>query len=335
MKHFENLSLAGYNTFGIPAIARDVYIAENTTDVYDFLRNHYTASRKFLILGGGSNVLFLKDFNGIILVIATKGIATEDCGDHVLVTASAGERWETFVDYCVEHGYCGLENLSLIPGCVGASPMQNIGAYGTEVKEVIHSVEAFEIQTGRIRTFQAEECHFAYRSSIFKTSLRGKYLISAVCFHLSKEFKPQLSYSALAAELKNNSQPGIAEVAEAVKRIRRSKLPDPEILGNAGSFFKNPEISEEHYHLLKEAFPEIVAYQQENGVKLAAGWLIEKAGWKGKSIGEAAVHDKQALVLINKGKATGRDIQKLANEIQRSVLQKFGVALEAEVNFVE
>lgn len=335
MKHFENLSLAEYNTFGISAIAKDVYIAEDTADIHHFLRNHYTASRNFLPLGGGSNVLFVKDYSGIILVIASKGIEVEDHKDYVLVKASAGERWENFVDFCVQHGYCGLENLSLIPGCVGASPMQNIGAYGTEVKEVVHSVEAFEIQSGTIRSFRAEECHFEYRSSIFKTSQRGKYIISAVCFRLSKVFKPQLSYAALAAELKDNPKPGIHEVAEAVKRIRLSKLPDPEILGNAGSFFKNPGISAEHYHLLKEGFPELVAYPQEGGFKLAAGWLIEKAGWKGKSLGEAAVYDKQALVLINKGKATGSDIQKLASEIQKSVLQMFGVALEAEVNFIE
>jgi UDP-N-acetylmuramate dehydrogenase len=301
-----------------------------------FLRNHYNPSQKFLPLGGGSNVLFLNDFNGTVLLIASKGIEyINDDYEHVIVKAEAGEKWEEFVDFCVEKGFSGLENLSLIPGSVGASPIQNIGAYGVEVKDVLHTVEAVEIKSGIIRTFRAEECGFAYRSSIFKTTACGRFLITAVSFRLSKVFIPKLAYGALDDEFKETANPALKDVAEAIKRIRRSKLPDPAVLGNAGSFFKNPAVSTVHYNHLHEVYPEIVGYPADDGFKLAAGWLIEKAGWKGKCLGNAAVHDKQALVISNKGNATGQEILNLAREIQKSVFQQFGVALEAEVNFVE
>lgn len=335
MKHLQNYSLKKHNTFGIESIARNAFFAESEADILTFLRNHKPLNHPFIVLGGGSNVLLTADEVDTVMIIASTGYQKiAEAETEVVYEVQAGESWEKWVDFCVENDYSGLENLSLIPGSVGAAPMQNIGAYGTEVKECIEAVEAIDISTFCPRTFSKEECGFAYRSSVFKTSLRNKYIITSVQFRLSKQFNPNLSYSALASVFENKPAPTLAHIADAVKHIRRSKLPDPEITGNAGSFFKNPVISHEHYTLLKEKFAGIVSYPANDGVKLAAGWLIEAAGWKGKHLGKAAVHDKQALVLVNTGDANGQEILTLAAEIQKSILNLFGVSLETEVNII-
>ncbi len=334
MKYFENFELKEYNTFGINAIAKKAFIAYRTKDIINFLVNEFSGEN-FLILGGGSNMLFVNDVINTVLIIESDGIEKTEIGDKVMIKVMAGESWEAFVDYCVENNFSGAENLALIPGKVGACPIQNIGAYGTEVKDIIQSVEAVEIESGLLRTFSKEECGFAYRSSVFKTVLKGKYIITAVSFILNKEFTPNLTYSVLADAVKEIESPSIKQISDAVKEIRRSKLPDTKELGNAGSFFKNPVISESHYQLIKKVYPDLPAHQSEGGIKLAAAWLIDKAGFKGKSIGEAGVHDKQALVLVNRGMATGKDILNISTQIQKEVLKKFGVALEPEVNIIE
>lgn len=334
MIFFTNYPLKELNTFGIESVAEEFYIAESQEDIFHFIRNHYNPEKRFLPIGGGSNVLFPSFFAGIILGMNTKGIDVYTKGVDIFVKAAAGENWESFVDFCVNNHFCGLENLSLIPGKVGAAPIQNIGAYGSEVKDSIFSVDTIEIKTGISKTFSNKECDFGYRNSVFKAVFKGKYLITSVCFKLSKLFTPNLGYGALKGEFDPSGPENPAQVSEAIKRIRRSKLPDPLLIGNAGSFFKNPTISAHHHELLKDTYPELISFPAGENFKLAAGWLIEKAGWKGRSLGNAAVHDKQALVIINKGGATGEEIRKLAAEIQKDILKLFGVALEPEVNYL-
>lgn len=291
-----------------------------------------------LLLGGGSNMLFTRNYEGCVVKVENKGIElVSENEDFVRIKAAAGENWHDFVMWCVEKGYGGVENLSLIPGNVGSSPIQNIGAYGVEIKDCFESLEAFEIDRQELISLKKEDCRFGYRDSIFKHELKGKVVIWNVTFRLSKQPAIQIDYGAIQEELRqmNCTHPGIAEVSKAICNIRQSKLPDPEVIGNAGSFFKNPTIEAEQADYLKASYPGLVAYYLPDGkVKLAAGWLIEQCKWKGFRRKDAGVHEKQALVIVNYGQASGAEILKLAEEIQQSVLEKFDVLLEMEVNII-
>ncbi|MBL0328521.1 MAG: UDP-N-acetylmuramate dehydrogenase [Bacteroidetes bacterium] len=338
MKILEYHSLKNLNTFGIDASAK--YFAEFSSiqDIEELLSNPKFLNTKKLILGGGSNLLFTKNFDGIVLKNNLKGIElVKEDTDFYYVKSAAGEVWHEFVMYCIQHNYAGLENLSLIPGNVGASPMQNIGAYGVEIKDVFYELEAFHIADKKMRTFSKAECKFGYRESVFKRELKNQYIITSVTFKLFKTPQFNTSYGAIETELKAMGiiEKSIRAISKAVCNIRNSKLPNPAEIGNAGSFFKNPEVVRGKYEFLKIKYPTIVGYELENGnVKLAAGWLIEQAGWKGKTIGEAGVHKLQALVLVNYGNAKGNEIFDLSTKVLESVKEKFGVELEREVNII-
>ena len=332
----ENYSLKRHNTFGIAAAARYFAAFHTVEELTALLRNPLLHQElPVLIVGGGSNLLLTKDFDGIVLKNEIEGIRVSGEDEHhIFITAGGGVNWHHLVQYCVAHNYGGLENLSLIPGSVGAAPMQNIGAYGVEIKDVFHSLKACRIADGSIEDFGLEDCHFGYRESIFKLRLKGKYIITEVTFRLSKNPVFNTSYGAIQNELLKMgvSNLSIAAISQAVINIRTSKLPDWKKLGNAGSFFKNPQVSKAFYQQLKQSFPEVVGFEQEESVKLAAGWLIEQCGWKGARRGDAGCYDKQALVLVNYGNATGAEIFNLSEEILVSVYEKFGVRLEREVN---
>lgn len=335
----ENISLRSYNTFGIDANARyfsSFATIEELRELLSYLKNKNIQEQ--LVLGGGSNILFTAAYNGCILKNNLKGIeliAEDD--NHYYVKAQAGENWHGFVMHCIQHQYAGLENLSLIPGNTGASPMQNIGAYGVEIKDVFHELEALYIEDGSMQTFRPDDCAFGYRESVFKRKYKGKFIICSVSFRLNKKPVFHTSYGALESEL---TRMGIQEltikaVSDAVIRIRNSKLPNPAIIGNAGSFFKNPVVPEWLYETIRQNYPDIPGYTAGTGlIKLAAGWLIEQCGWKGYREGDAGCYDKQALVLVNYGKASGREIWDLSCRIIESVKEKFGVELEREVNIV-
>lgn len=337
----ENISLKPYNTFGVEAKAAYFAEADSVEALIQTLKDFEAKSDKqnLLLLGGGSNILFTKDFDGLVLKINLKGITQEHTGENeVLVTAKASENWHEFVMYCLEQNYGGLENLSLIPGNVGTSPMQNIGAYGVEIKDVFHSCRALNMETLEIEVFDLKKCRFGYRDSFFKQEGKGRYIILDVTFRLTtKDHKIHTEYGAIKSELEHlgNEDPTIHDISDAVIRIRKSKLPDPEMWGNAGSFFKNPVVSLEIYEPLKKQHPEIPGYSDGKNVKIPAGWLIEHAGWKGKEIGNVATHDKQALVILNKtGAASGREILDFSEQIIASVKELFGVELEREVNII-
>jgi UDP-N-acetylmuramate dehydrogenase len=334
----ENHPLKQLNTFGISAYARYFTECSSEGQLNEVISSDRFRNTRKLILGGGSNLLFTGDFDGLVIKNSLKGISlAQEDKDHYFLKAAAGEVWHELVQYCIQHNYAGLENLSLIPGNVGASPMQNIGAYGVEIKDVFHQLEAIHINDGSKRTFTAEQCKFGYRESVFKRELKDQYIITSVTYRLSKTPVLNVSYGAIGNELESMQvkNPTIADVSQAVINIRSSKLPDPKKIGNAGSFFKNPEISAEQYQQLQKDFPDIVGYSLENGnVKLAAGWLIERCGWKGKTIGDAGVHKLQALVLVNYGNANGREIYNLSQQVMDSVKEKFGVSLEREVNII-
>jgi UDP-N-acetylmuramate dehydrogenase len=330
----ENVDLSHYNTFRVNARAKHLVRLESEDELPDILRYAADYKGKVLFLGGGSNMLFTEDWDGLIIKIETKGIEVldedEDC---VYVRAQAGEEWNDLVNYCVAKGYGGIENLSLIPGTVGSSPVQNIGAYGVELKDVFYMLEAVSIKTGELREFYRNECQFDYRYSVFKGVYKGIYLILSVTLKLNKKPQLNVSYGALEDEIKRLNLPfTIDSVSKAVVNIRRCKLPDPEILGNAGSFFRNPVVSTEELERLKVNHPDIRYFKVEDGYKLAAGWLIENCGWKGYREGDAGVHQNQALVLVNYNKTTGIDIKNLSEKIAQSVFEKFGVQLEPEVN---
>lgn len=332
-----NISLKKYNTFGIDVKSKHFLELNTLEEALEFFHHHYDPSQKLLILGEGSNILFTQNFDGLLLKNNLKGIKklSED-EDHVYIEAMAGENWHEFVQYTIRNNWAGLENLSLIPGNVGASPMQNIGAYGVEVKSLIEKVRAIEIKTANVVEFSAEECQFEYRSSIFKTTHKNKYFVASVVYRLNKKPIFHTSYGAIADELeKLPGELSIQKISQAVINIRRSKLPDPKVIGNAGSFFKNPIVErEKHQHLL-EKYPEIPVYPiSETHLKFAAGWLIEQCGWKGKDLGGYGVHKKQSLVLVNYGSAKGEDIYNLSEEIIQSVKARFGIVLEREVNLV-
>jgi UDP-N-acetylmuramate dehydrogenase len=333
----ENISLKPYNSFGIDVKAS--YFAEifSEADLARLFKNEIVKSQKLLVIGGGSNVLFTQNYKGLVVKISIKGIQSEMIDDKVLVTAGAGEVWNDFVNYCVGHHFAGVENLSLIPGTVGASPIQNIGAYGVELKDVFENCSAFEIKTGKIKTFTYDDCHFGYRESIFKGELKGRYIITSVTFRLSAEAKINTSYGAIETELLNRGieKPNIADVSAAVSHIRVSKLPDPSTIGNAGSFFKNPVIEKYEFADIVAKHPDVVHYPTaDDKIKLAAGWLIEQCGWKGKVLGQTGTWKNQALVLVNLGHATGTEVYNFSEQIIDSVKSTFGVTLEREVNIL-
>lgn len=333
----ENVSLKGYNTMGISAVTRYFCQISSVDDLREVLRSEQFSAMPKLILGGGSNLLFTGDYEGLVIKIAIMGReAISETEDQVQVKIGAGENWHHWVLYAIENGWGGIENLSLIPGTVGAAPMQNIGAYGVEIKEVFESLEAVNLNSAELRTFNAEDCQFGYRNSIFKNELKNQYVITSVTLKLSKKPTINTSYGAIRATLSQMGvqSPDIKSVSEAVIHIRQSKLPDPAEIGNAGSFFKNPVIDKAHYESLKMVYPTIPGYEQHDQVKVPAAWLIEQCGWKGKTIGEIGVHKRQALVLVNYGNGKGKDLQKLAEEIQKSVADKFGIQLQTEVNIV-
>jgi len=332
----ERVNLKPYNTFGIEVWGKYFTEINGESDFLELVKTDIYKSNQKLILGGGSNILFTKDFEGIVIKNNLKGInIISETEEEVIVKANAGEVWHEFVMWCLDKNYYGLENLSLIPGCVGASPMQNIGAYGVEIKDVFYGLEAIDIESGDKRSFNLKECNFGYRESVFKHELKNKYLISSVSFKLKKNATVNTSYGAINDELikMNITKPTIADVSQAVINIRQSKLPDPKITGNAGSFFKNPEVAKDHYLNLKSKFDNLVAYALPNGnYKLAAGWLIEQCGLKGYELNGAAVHTKQALVLINKNNCDGNSVYELSTYVLKKVFDTFGVTLEREVN---
>ena len=333
----ENISLIPYNTFGIAATAK--YFAEINTyaDLNALLKESLLQEAPLLILGGGSNVLFTKDYEGLVIKMSIPGISQQADGNGVLVNAGAGVVWNDFVQYCVKHELAGVENLSLIPGTVGASPIQNIGAYGVELKDVFYSCRAYEIETGEKRDFNYADCQFGYRDSVFKNELKGKYIISEVTFRLSREARLNTTYGAIQAELDKREivSPTIAAVSQVVADIRVSKLPDPSTIGNAGSFFKNPVVAKEKLDQIKNCYPEIVNYPVgDSQFKLAAGWLIEQCGFKGMVVGHTGTWKNQALVLVNHGGATGQEVYSFSESIIKEVCQKFDVTLEREVNIL-
>ena len=335
----ENYSLKLYNTFGVDAKADFFVQVDDFTDLKKALVFRREKQLPILFLGGGSNMLFVNDFKGLALKLNLKGIEiVDEDDDFVWVKAQGSENWHQFILWALAQDFGGLENLSLIPGNVGTAPIQNIGAYGVEAKDTIVEVQALALETGEERVFTNEECQFGYRESVFKNELRGEYVLVAVTFKLSKRnHQLKTGYGAIQQELEAEGidNPTIQDVSNAVIRIRESKLPDPAQIGNSGSFFKNPVVSNEEFEQIVAAHPTIVNYPTENGVKLAAGWLIEQAGWKGKRFGDAGVHEKQALVLVNYGNATGKEIYDLSENIIQDIKSKFNVTLEREVNMIK
>jgi len=334
----ENFSLKNFNTFNIDALAEYFATFDSLQQLQELLELHSPEMKRVLILGGGSNLLFTGAIEGMVLKNEITGMqAISEDEDYVYVKAGAGENWHRFVLYCINRNLSGVENLSLIPGNVGAGPMQNIGAYGVELKDVFHELEAFHLKDKQLVKFKLEDCAFGYRESIFKNRLKNQFVIATVTFKLLKKTRLNTSYGAIEHELLRMDipEPSIKDVSQAVINIRSSKLPDPAEIGNAGSFFKNPEVPDFKFRELQERYPGIIGYTlHQSRVKLAAGWLIEQCGWKGYRKGDAGCHAKQALVLVNHGKATGKEIFDLSEEILQSVQSKFGVSLEREVNIV-
>lgn len=334
----KNHSLKKFNTFGIEVSARYFAEVETLEKLRQVFERFPSDTTPHLILGGGSNLLFTGNFSGIVIKVSIKGIEVIDENDReVVVKAAAGEDWDEFVNHCVSKGWGGLENLSLIPGQVGSSPIQNIGAYGVELKDCFEQLEAYEKSTGEICTFYSGDCRFGYRDSYFKREGRNRFVILSVCFRLKKkDYGLKLGYGAIQSEISKQgiSDPTIADVREVVCSIRSSKLPDPAITGNAGSFFKNPVVDQQQFEALIKEHPAIVAFPDKGGMKLAAGWLIEQAGWKGYRKGDAGVHPLQALVLVNHGTSTGTEIMHLSEKIKASVFERFGVELDTEVNII-
>ena len=362
----KNISLKPYNTFGMDVKAKAFISITSIEEIHQLLQE----KNDFFILGGGSNLLLTQDIDKLVAHIAFKGIEIEEDTDrHVIVKVAAGENWHQFVLWCIDHDFGGVENMSLIPGNVGTAPIQNIGAYGVELKDTCTSVETIEIETGKMRTFTHDECAFGYRNSVFKNELKGKYIITNVLFKLTKNLHHlNSSYGAIQSELvkKNIKNPTIKNISDAVISIRQSKLPDPKVLGNSGSFFKNPVIDKAAFKILQKEHPEVPFYkvkEQQNSnrksqisnksqktnsksqsrgletdlnifYKVPAGWLVEQCGFKGKRIGNTGSHKDQALVLVNYGNATGKEVFELSKNIQKTVFDTFGIAIEAEVNII-
>jgi UDP-N-acetylmuramate dehydrogenase len=337
MNILENYDLSKLNTFGVKAISSFFVEIKNEEEIKKLFSSEIFKKNEKLFLGGGSNVLFTKDFEGIVILNKLKGIyILEENEDFVVVKSMGGENWHDLVLFAVNNGYWGIENLSLVPGSVGASPVQNIGAYGVEIKDVIENVEAFEIESGKKRIFKESECEFGYRESIFKNKLKGKYFISSITIKLSKKENKKTRYKTLDDYLKNNNitVSGVKDISDVIVEIRRSKLPDPKILGNAGSFFKNVFIEKEKLEELRREYGDVPFFEEDGNIKIPAGWLIESCGWKGKRIGNVGVHEKQALVLVNFGGATGMELKELSEQIMSSVAFKFNIELAREVNLI-
>ncbi len=333
----KNVSLKDFNTFGIDAKANRYANIKTVNDLKYILKTEI--AKPIFILGGGSNMLLTKDIDALVLHINNKGIdIINDTENYVVVEAQAGENWHDFVLWCLDHDFGGVENLSLIPGNIGTAPIQNIGAYGVELKDVFHSCKAMNVKTQEIKTFNKSDCKFGYRESIFKQELKNQYIITSVCLQLTKNsHNLHMDYGAITSELERLqvSQPKIKDISKAVINIRQSKLPDPKEIGNSGSFFKNPIISKAQFDKIKINFPNAPHYIiSETEVKIPAGWLIETSGFKGKRFGNYGVHNKQALVLVNYGNALGDDIYKLAKLIQSTVLRLFDITIETEVNII-
>ena len=330
-------SLQPFNTFGIEAAAAAFYEFQTVEDLIAALAQR-EKEQELLILGGGSNVLLTRDFPGLVLRNGLKGIEVlEEDSDHIWVKSMAGENWHSFVMHSIAQGWAGIENMSLIPGTMGAAPMQNIGAYGVEIKQVFESLEAIEISSGELHRFDNAACEFGYRESIFKKAAKGRYVIVSVTLKLNKTPEFNTSYGAIQDTLKEMGveELSLKAVSDAVIKIRQSKLPDPAEIGNAGSFFKNPSIDKLDYEGLRVEFHSIPGYKQpEDKVKVPAAWLIDQAGWKGKTFGKIGVHKNQPLVLVNYGGGQGADIRDLAMKVRESVVQKFGVELTPEVNII-
>ncbi|MEN8250274.1 MAG: UDP-N-acetylmuramate dehydrogenase [Bacteroidota bacterium] len=331
----ENLSLKEFNTFGLDAKCRYFTSIENINDLVEIINTY--EGEDILILGGGSNILLTKDYQGMVIHNQIKGIEIEsEDADHVVITVSGGEIWQDLVDFALANDLGGIENLSLIPGLVGAAPIQNIGAYGVELKDVLVSLDAIDLATGELRTFMNEECKFGYRNSVFKNEYLNKFFIISVRIQLDKEPAVNTAYGAINSvlESKGITNPTIQNVSDVVIEIRQSKLPDPAVLGNAGSFFKNPVIDKIYYEALQLEFPDIPGYIDGESVKVPAAWLIDQSGWKGVRRGNVGVHDLQPLVLVNHGGGTGAEILSLANEILDSIAIKFGIELEPEPRII-
>ena len=336
MKEYTNYPILKYNTFGMDVKTSCFVEYSSVSELQSFL-SAKEYSLPLLHIGGGSNLLFLSDFKGTILHSAIKGIdITEESDEWIDIKVGAGEVWDDFVSYTVSKGFYGAENLSIIPGEVGASAVQNIGAYGVEAKDIILTVHTVRISDSSERVFSNEECRYSYRNSIFKGEMKGQYIVTHVTFRLRKSPVFHLSYGNISSELeKRNLSPSLANIRDIIIEVRRSKLPEPEELGNAGSFFMNPMVSMQKFKQLESEFPDIPHYPvDENTVKIPAGWMIDRCGWKGRNIGPAGVYHKQALVLVNLGGATGKDISCLADEIIKSVYEKFGVDIHPEVNYI-
>lgn len=337
MQIHSDYSLLRHNTFGIDVKCRQFVEYNDENELRETLKMlKENTEAPWLHIGGGSNLLFTKDYPGTILHSGIYGKEIiEESDESVLLRVGAAEDWDKLVEWCVEKGLHGLENLSLIPGEAGASAVQNIGAYGVEVESLIEKVETLKVETGEARIFLHDECEYGYRTSVFKQHHKGKFIVTHVQYRLSKQFLPQISYGALKNLSKNpDMPPTAAEVRNEVIRIRREKLPDPAEIGSAGSFFMNPVVSESQFQALQSQNPDIPHYPAKGGIKVPAGWLIEQCGWKGKQLGQAGVHPRQALVLINLGHATGAEIAQLSRKIQEDVAERFNITLHPEVHFL-
>lgn len=338
MEIISNFSLKSFNTFGIESLAK-LFVKVNTVNqITELIESDQFKKNKHFILGGGSNLLFTKNVDAFVIKNELIGIEKiKEDNDFVWITCAAGVVWHEFVMWCIDRNYGGIENLALIPGCTGASPMQNIGAYGVEIKDTFYELEAIELATGQLKTFTKSDCDFGYRESVFKKQLKNQFIITSVTFRLTKVPTFQIEYGAIKHELDNMhvSDLSIKSIAQAIITIRSSKLPNPKEIGNAGSFFKNPEVDEATYMRLKNEFPNLVSYALEHKkYKLAAGWLIEQAGLKGYRKGDAGVHQLQSLVLVNYGQATGHEVFDLSTHVLETVKQKYGILLEREVNMI-
>ncbi len=333
MKIQENISLKPYNTFGIDVHAKRFVTVHSLQE----LKKIVATEKELFLISGGSNMLLTKDIEALAVNLNLKGIIVNDTEkDSVFVTAEAGENWHDFVIWCISQNYGGLENLSLIPGNVGTSPIQNIGAYGVEIKDTFHQLEALEIETGKLRVFNNKECNFGYRNSVFKNELKGKYIITSVTFKLTKnKHNFNISYGAIKDGLNDIENPTLKEISDTIIAIRERKLPDPKVIGNSGSFFKNPVITSNAFEKLQQKHPNAPHYiVSEQEIKVPAGWLIEQCGFKGQRFGATGVHENQALVLVNYGNATGEEIYSLAQKIQQKVKNAFAISLEIEVNVI-
>lgn len=334
----KDVGLKEYNSFHVDANAKYFFKAKNLEDVHEAIKFSTSEKLKVLVLGAGSNILFTKDYEGLVIKMELAGIETiSENENEIILSVGAGVSWESFVDYCAANNYWGVENLALIPGSCGAAPVQNIGAYGQEIKNVFYEATGISIDTNSEIRISNEESKLEYRNSVFKSELKDKFVITNIAFRLSKIPNPIISYKAVAKEIKKRSleSPTAVDMTNIIKDIRRSKLPDPIVIGNAGSFFKNPVVSNQHFDKIRKKYPQIIFYPEDKEfIKISAGWLVENSNWKGKRVGDAGVYEAHALVLVNYGNASGRQIHNLAKQIKLSVRDKFGIKLDEEVNIL-